>query len=181
MSLFDQPEQRNLADVFPPGTPFRLVEAFIAGQAKTSTGSVRTLGKVVVSAVESPEVEGEYGVWGSLCEQIRKIEPGELPLIVTLDNTTGLWVFVPHGSTPVQEGEPEPEQEVVAVPEAHLDLDAGESDNPTPVPPPATPVGTHIDDSHTEAPPELPNEAPPRGTGLDESQVFQPGPPEGQE
>lgn len=179
MSLFDKPDTRNLAEVFPPGTPFRLVSAWIEGQARTSTGAVRTLAKVLVSAVEHPDHEIEYGVWGSLCEQVRNIEPGELPAIVTLNNDTGLWLFAPHGKAPEQVQQPDGEtveQPRTAVPEAHLDLEGGETDAPTPVPPAASPVGTEIDDSHAQAPPELPPAAAPRGTELDESQTFEPGP-----
>lgn len=174
MSLFDQPESKNLAEVFPPGTPFRLVNAFISGQVRSpGTGAVRTLAKVVVSPVEAPQSEAEYGVWGSLCDQVRQIEPGELPAIVTLDNSTGLWLFAPHGPSPViAEGV---EQPMSAVPEAHLDLENAESDSPTPVPPPAQPMGTEIDESHSETPAQLPPPATPRGTEIDESQVFQPG------
>lgn len=180
MSLFDKPEKRNLAEVFPPGTPFRLVEAWIEGQVETgSMGHKRTLAKVVVSPVEDPANESEYGVWGSLAQQIRKLEAGELPLIVTLANSSGEWLFAPHGPVGAHEitnveGDVEEEVPRLAVPEAHLDLEAGESDAPNLVPPAAAPVGTPIDDSHSMKPPELPPAAKPRGTDLDEDQAFTP-------
>jgi hypothetical protein len=179
MGLFDKAEQRNLAEVFPPGVPFRLANAWIEGQAKSGTGAIRTLAKVVVSAVQAPDAESEYGVWGSLAEQVRHIEPGELPAIVTLDVSTGLWRFAPHGPAPQVSEDPETgapvERPMSAVPEAHLDLERGESDSPTPVPPAAQPVGTEIDDSHSEPAPALPAEVAPRGTDIDEAQTFQPG------
>jgi hypothetical protein len=179
MALFDKAENRNLAEVFPPGVPFRLADAWIEGQAKAATGAIRTLAKVVVSAVEAPDAESEFGVWGSLAEQVRHIEPGELPAIVTLDVSSGLWRFTPHGPAPQVTEDPESgeptEQPMSAVPEAHLDLEGAETDSPTPVPPAARPVGTPIDDSHSEPAPALPPQAAPRGTEIDEAQTFQPG------
>jgi hypothetical protein len=180
MSLFDTPEKRNLAQVFPPGTPFRLVEGWIEGQVQTpGTGAVRTLAKVVVSPVTEPANEAEFGVWGSLCEQVRKIEPGELPAIVTLDNSTGVWLFAAHAKPPetVDNGNGETvEQPRTAVPEAHLDLSSPDADPPAPVPPAARPVGTDLDESQTSSAPALPPPAPPRGTEIDESQTFDPKP-----
>lgn len=195
MGIFDKPTSRTLAEIFPPGTPFRLINAWISGQVRSpATGAVRTLAKIEVSPVTDPDNIGEFGVWGSLCDQIRKIEPGELPLIVTLDNSTGLWLFTPHGepqTVPVEadvsesalpvaepvtnsESNEEKPRTINAVPEAHLDLDGGDSDNPTPVPPAGIPVGTGIDEGSAEPPPQLPPAARPVGTGIDESQVFDP-------
>lgn len=182
MALFGDNESKNLAEIFPPGTPFRLTQAWIQGVAESPMGGVRTLGKVVVSEVENPEVELEFGVWGSLAEQIRRIEAGELPVIVTLDNSAGFWQFAPHGQrgmgtveTIDHEGEVvEEDVPLTAIPEAHLDLDGGESDNPTPVPPMAAPAGTLIDDSHAMKAPPLPTAAPAKPRPIDEAQTFDP-------
>lgn len=182
MALFDQNESKNLAEIFPPGVPFRLVQAWIQGVSEAPMGGVRTLGKVVVSEVENAEVELEFGVWGSLAEQIRRIEAGELPVIVTLDNSAGFWQFAPHG----QRGQGtvehidhegaviEEDVPLTAIPEAHLDLDNGESDAPTPVPPLAAPAGTPIDDSHAMKAPPLPPAAVPKARPIDDAQVFDP-------
>lgn len=182
MALFGSSESKNLAEVFPPGTPFRLVQAWIQGVTESPMGGVRTLGRVVVSPVEQAENELEFGVWGSLAEQIRRIEAGELPVIVTLDNATGYWQFAPHGQrgngtvehidhegVVVEEDVP-----LTAIPEAHLDLDGGESDNPTPVPPMAAPAGTPIDDSHAMKAPPLPTAMPAKPRPIDDAQVFDP-------
>lgn len=183
MGLFDKPETRNLAEVFPPGTPFRLDEAWIQGVAQSPMGGVRTLARVVVSPVEQVDNQREFGVWGSLADQVRKIEPGELPLIVTLDNSTGLWLFTPpatlrgEGTIASINDDGEVVEQVVpryAVPDAHLDLDGGESDAPTPVPPAAAPAGSTIDESSAMKPPEIPPAAPLRERPIDEAQVFNP-------
>lgn len=182
MALFGENQSRNLAEVFPPGTPFRLAQAWIQGVAPSPMGGNRTLGKVVVSPVEQPEDELEFGVWGSLAEQIRRIEAGELPVIVTLDNRTGNWQFAPHG----QRGEgtietidhegvvTEETVPLTAIPEAHLDLDGGESDNPTPVPPMAAPMGTGIDESQVVKGPAIPPPTIAKARPIDEAQVFNP-------
>lgn len=183
MALFDKPEKRNLAEVFPPGVPFRLVYAWIQGLVQSPMGDKRTLAKVVVSPVEDPDNQMEFGVWGSLAEQVRNIEAGELPTIVTLDNSTGLWRFAPH-ATMRGEGTIDQIDEngdtvtdtvpLYAIPEAHLDLDGGESDNPTPIPPAAAPAGSGIDESHAMKPPEIPPAVPAKPRPIDENQVFDP-------
>jgi hypothetical protein len=202
MSIFDTPSSRpaSLNQAYPPGTPFRLWEAWIVGQTPSpTTGTVRTLAKVVAGPVHSDVQEAEYGVWGSLADQIRQLEPGELPAIVTLDNSDGLWHFRPHG----------PPEGLQAVPEAHLDpdpapadegaseppqaprkappmpsppsappaapLDLGTAEPAPPLPETVAPTGTPIDDQQAEPPPQLPPGAGPKGTDLDESQVFNPG------
>lgn len=186
MGLFGSAPKRSLAEIFPAGTPFWLVNGWIEGQVQSpATGAVRTLAKVEVSPVEDEENIGVFGVWGSLAEQIARIEPGELPLIVTLDNSTGLWRFLPHGEpqAPPPVGEPaenpEKPRSLNAVPEAHLDLEGGEADGPTPIPPAAAPVGTQIDPEAAEPPPPLPPAARPVGTPLDDDQTFLPGGGEG--
>lgn len=182
MALFQDNESKNLAEIFPPGVPFRLTQAWIQGVTESPMGGVRSLGKVVVSAVEQPEVELEFGVWGSLAEQIRRIEAGELPQIVTLDNGAGYWQFAPHGqrgqgTVEVIDHEGaviEEDVPLTAIPEAHLDLDGGESDNPTPVPPLATPVGTPLDEGHAMKAPPIPPPATPKARPIDDAQVFDP-------
>lgn len=179
MGLFDSPEDKNLGEVFPPGTPFRLAQAWIQGVTESPMGGMRTLAKIVVSPVEDPENEREFGVWGSLAEQIRQIETGELPLIVTLDNSLGMWCFAPHGQRGTTVAEDPIEGEAIevpltAVPEAHLDLHGGESDNPTPVPPAAAPAGSGIDLASADKPIPLPPAAVPRERPIDEAQAFTP-------
>lgn len=176
MGMFSKPERKTLAEAFPPGVPFRLVRAWMVGITRTETGD-RMLAKIEAEPVEGgPALE--FGVWGSLCDQVRRIEPGELPAIVTLDNTTGLWLFSPHGPLPQVVADPETgqkaEQAMHATPEAHLDLEGGVTEPPAALPPQAAPRGTDIDDSHSEAPAALPPAAAPKGTDLDESQVFDP-------
>lgn len=164
----------NLAEVFPPGVPFRLTAAADKGIAPSQTGE-RRLFTVTVSPVENAEQLMEFGVWGSLAEQLTQLEAGELPAIVTLREVNSVWVFAPHGPEPVTVETPDGPKEVpqtVAV-EAHMVPDAptdsalgAVAERPAP-PAPPVPEGGH-------AQPVAPPIAKPAGTELDEAQTFQP-------
>jgi hypothetical protein len=171
-------EQANLAEVFPPGTPFRLLEAVDQGVVSGGFGE-RRLVLVNVSPVTEPERVMQFGVWASLADQALQAEPGELPAIVTLSNSSGLWQFAPHGPEPIQVEDPETgevsEQPMRVNAAAHLDLEGGATDSPLgPVsdhsapPPPEVPEGGHKPPVPVDPPSVHP-------TPIDESQVFQPG------
>lgn len=166
---------KNLAEVFPPGTPFRLVR--LESLSKTPQGQLAAV--IVTSPVDAHEREEQFGVWGSLSLQLTQLEAGELPAIVTLSDDAGAWQFVPHGpqgtTQIVQPGgvvEDVPQRVNV---EAHMVADAVSepplgpvSDRPAP-PAPEVPEGGHRQPVPTEPPSVKP-------TAIDESQTFQPGP-----
>lgn len=167
-------DKKNLAEVFPPGTPFRMVE--LIGLVMSGE---RLLGKIRVSPVEEPGHLLDFGVWGSLSHQLTQLEAGELPAIVTLSDASGEWQFSPHGPEPIVVENPETgvEEEVpqrVNV-EAHMVPDAATD----------SPMGFVSDTIRGGAPPEIPegghrppvSQEPPKvhPTPIDESQVFQPG------
>jgi hypothetical protein len=179
MALFgSQPgeEVKNLAEVFPPGTPFRLLAAEQKGLAG-EPGAQKRLATIIVSPVEAADNEMEFGVWGSLAEQLTQLEAGELPAIVTLSSDSGVWQFAPHGpqgtTTVEHEGGSEEVPQRVNV-EAHMVDDAptdralgAVQERPAP-PPPDVPEGGHKPPVSTEPPSVKP-------TPIDDSQTFQPG------
>jgi hypothetical protein len=93
MSITDSPVQKNLTDVFPPGTPFVIQSAWIEGVVKTQFGD-RTMGKVLVSAAEGGTPQ-EFPAWGSLCEQIQQVDEGELPGTFTIVKDGKRYLFAP--------------------------------------------------------------------------------------
>lgn len=168
----DTTDTRNLAEVFPPGVPFRLVELLGLGMSDE-----RLLGKIKVTPVTEPETVLEFGVWGSLSQQLTQLEAGELPAIVTLSNVTGEWLFSPHGPEPVtvvneETGATEEVPQRVNV-EAHMVPDAATD----------SALG-FVSDRQVSAVPEVPDggHKPPvpveppsvHPTDIDESQTFQP-------
>jgi hypothetical protein len=178
MGLLDGPQQANLAEVFPPGTPFRL-EA--VSPPELDPASERRLAKVSASPVTDPGAGQWFGVWGSLADQAGEAEPGELPMIVTLSNETGVWRFAPHGPPPILVEDPETgkavEQPMRVAPEAHMLPDAPSEppahgapviDTPPQSSPPPVPDGGHRQPVSTDPPTVTP-------TPIDDSQTFQPG------
>lgn len=172
----DQEQSRNLAEVFPPGTPFRLVAAFNRGLVNTGLGE-RLLFTIHVSEVEVPEQVYEYGVWGTLAEQLTQLEAGELPAIVNLIETDGVWQFAPHGPPPINAKQPDgtvvevPQRVAVEahmVPDAPADSPLGAVQERQPPTPPPVPEGGH----RPPVPVEPPSVKP---TPIDEAQTFQPG------
>lgn len=171
----DQPQSRNLAEVFPPGTPFRLVAAQDGGMVPSQLGERRVF-KIAVSAVEDAQAVVEFGVWGTLADQLTTLEAGELPAIVTLTEDSGVWQFAPHGPAPINAEQPD--GTVVEVPqrvavEAHMVPDAP-AEPPPPVPDRAPPAVPPVPDGGHRAP--VPVEPPSvKPTPIDEGQTFQPG------
>lgn len=167
------PQNRSLAEVFPPGTPFRMNELLALGMADE-----RLLGRIRVSPVTEPENLLDFGVWGSLSQQLTQLETGELPAIVTLSNASGEWQFAPHGPEPVTVENPEtgrPEEvpqrvnvEAHMVPDAATDSPMGFVSDRVVSPPPPVPDGGHKQPVSVEPPSVHP-------TDIDESQVFNPG------
>jgi hypothetical protein len=178
MGMFksEEPQSRNLAEVFPPGTPFRLLAALNQGMHQTSLGE-RLLFLVQVSAIENAEAVAEFGVWGSLAEQLTQLEAGELPTIVTLQDVDGVWRFAPHGPAPtvVQTPDGPVEQPQTVAVEAHIVPDAptdsamgAVQERLPPTPPPVDPAGG----DRNPVPQEPPSVKP---TPIDEGQTWQPG------
>jgi hypothetical protein len=98
MSITDAPQTRNLADVYPEGTPFRVTAAWVEGIVPTQYGD-RTMAKMLVEAAPAPDgtLAGspqEFAVWGSLCEQVQQQDEGDLPALLTLKKDGKRWVFV---------------------------------------------------------------------------------------
>lgn len=180
MGLFkaNQPETKTLSEVFPPGTPFRLLGGQILGSAESTFGP-QLAAKIWATPVTEPETPPlEFGVWGSLAEQLTAVEDGELPAIVTLSNASGVWTFSPHGPEPIEVEQPD--GTTVSQPQRvdvtkHLDLDGGASDSALGAvsdrsAPPAPPVE---EGGHGNPVPQEPPKVKP--TPIDDSQTFQPG------
>lgn len=181
MALFgskksDAGEPKNLADVFPPGTPFRLLAAKQKGLAG-EPGAQKRLAAILVSAVTEPDAGLNFGVWGSLADQLTELEAGELPAIVTLTDASGVWQFAPHGPVGTVTIEHEGGTEEVPrrvdvqphmVPDAEVDsaLPSVASEREAPAPP-EVPEGGHKPPVSTEPPSVKP-------TPIDDSQTFQP-------
>lgn len=84
MPLTDAPKQINLQDIYPPGTPFVVTNAWVEGVVKTQYGD-RTMAKVMAEPIGAAAGQSaEYAVWGSLCEQVQSVDPAEMPLTVTI-------------------------------------------------------------------------------------------------
>lgn len=181
MSLFGTKQgeaSKNLADVFPPGTPFRMVGAELQGLTG-EPGAQKLLATIRVSPVEHHEHLMDFGVWGSLADQITQLEAGELPAIVTLTDQSGVWAFAPHGPQGTVEIA-QPDGSVDEVPrrvdvQAHMVPDAAtDSTLPSftterPAPPePEVPEGGHKTPVSVEPPSVKPTE-------IDDSQTFDPG------
>jgi hypothetical protein len=171
-------QARNLADHFPPGTPFRLLEAAQKGLTG-EPGAEKRLATITVSAVEAAQLEMQFGVWGSLADQLTQLEAGELPAIVTLTDAAGVWQFAPHGPVgTVEIAQPDGSSEEVPrrvnvephmVPDAPTDspLPSLASEKAAPSAP-DVPDGGHRPPVSTD-PPSV------RPTPIDDAQTFQPG------
>ncbi len=85
MPLTDAPKQINLQDIYPPGTPFTITNAWVEGVVPTQYGN-RTMAKVMAEPIGAAPGQSvtEYAVWGSLCEQVQGADAGEFPLTVTI-------------------------------------------------------------------------------------------------
>lgn len=84
MGLTDAPQQLNITDVYPEGTPFCVIQAWVEGVVKTQFGD-RTMAKIVAEPVGAAAGQAqEFSVWGSLCEQVQSVDPAELPLTVKI-------------------------------------------------------------------------------------------------
>jgi hypothetical protein len=97
MGISDAPQTLNLVDVYPEGTPFRVIKAWVEGLVKTQYGD-RMMAKVLVEA--APDDQGEragspqeFSVWGSLCEQVQQQDEDELPALLTLKKDGKRWLF----------------------------------------------------------------------------------------
>lgn len=182
MSMFSRKPKtpKNLAEVFPPGTPFRMLSAEQRGMVNSPQTGERRAATINVSAVESPDVVLSFGVWGSLADQLTELEAGELPAIVTLTDESGMWQFAPHGpqgTTTIEQPDGEAEEVPLRVsPEAHMDFSqvtepphvAGGVERPASPTPPVDPAGGHSPPVSVD-PPSV------RPTPIDDSQTFQPG------
>jgi hypothetical protein len=143
---------------------------------------VGTLGPQLMAVVwATPVTEPEaaplqFGVWGSLAEQLGQVEDGELPAIVTLSAISGQWRFEPHGPPPAVDPETGVETPQRVEPLAHLDLEGGIADSTLgAVSEKAAPQAPPVDDSGGVINPVSQKAPTVKPSGIDESQTFQPG------
>jgi hypothetical protein len=122
MGLTDAPQQVNLLDIYPEGTPFVVTAAWVEGVVPTQYGD-RTMGKIIAHPVDAPAGSSqEFAVWGSLCEQVQSVSPDELPLTVTVKKEGKRYLFQPaEGSS-----EPAPAEPTADEKELGVDPGAGE-------------------------------------------------------
>lgn len=92
MSLYDKPKQTNLQDDYPEGKQFILRTAWVQGVVTTQYGD-RTLAKVIVGPVDNPTHCKEYGVFGSLAEQVESMEPSDIPTVGQVTKDGNRWLF----------------------------------------------------------------------------------------
>lgn len=92
MSLTDVPKQQSIDDVYPPGTPFRIILAWVEGVVDTQFGK-RTLAKAVVEPATGGQAI-EFSLWGSLCEQVQAIEDGDVPGVFAIGKDGNKKLFV---------------------------------------------------------------------------------------
>ena len=83
MSLFDAPNEKQLQEEYPPGTPFMLYSVEYEGQRNTAYG-MSHCATVSVGAADRTDEPREFRVFGRLAEQTRKVEPRELPALVSI-------------------------------------------------------------------------------------------------
>ena len=95
MGLFDPPNDKKLMEVFPIGTAFMLHDAEYEGFVDTSFGS-RCAASVTAGPADQSEKPEKYRVFGTLAEQVRSMETGDLPQMVKVakQGNRNLWVPV---------------------------------------------------------------------------------------
>lgn len=81
MSLYDPPNEDKLSDTFPEGMPFMLYSAEYEGMQKTSFGDSH---QATVSAGPADRTGDpkQYRVFGRLAEQVKQLEPDDVPALV---------------------------------------------------------------------------------------------------
>lgn len=99
MSLFDPPNEEKLSDVYPEGTPFMLYSAEHEGIRSTTYGDSHQA-TVSVGDADRKGDPKQYRVFGRLAEQVKQLEAGELPALVTIAKEGRAFVW-----KPVQAGE----------------------------------------------------------------------------
>jgi hypothetical protein len=126
MGLTDTPQQVNITDIYPEGTPFNVTRAWVEGVVKTQYGD-RTMGKVVAEPIGGgPGSAQEFSVWGSLCEQVQSVDESELPMTVSIVKDGKRFLFQAAETVELAPGEPTaPEQALGVAP------GAGEGQSPT--------------------------------------------------
>lgn len=78
MSLYDPPKQERLSDTFPLGTLFWLLGGKYEGIQPTTFGDSEQA-TIVAAPVGEPTAAKQYRVWGTLAEQVREMEEGDIP------------------------------------------------------------------------------------------------------
>jgi hypothetical protein len=98
MSLFDKPNEDKLSNDYPLGTPFMLYSAEYEGVRNTSFGP-SAQATVTVGAVDRTGDTKDYRVFGSLAEQIKNMESGDLPAIVAVERNGRRHVWTQAGDS----------------------------------------------------------------------------------
>ena len=95
MGLFDPPSTDNFAEVYPEGTPLMLYKAEYEGMLDTSFGR-RAAASVLVGAADRSGETTEFRVFGALAEAVKRMEPTDLPALVTVrkDGNAKRWINV---------------------------------------------------------------------------------------
>jgi len=93
VSLFDPPNDKKLAEVFPVGTAFMLYEAEYEGMPDTTFGP-RAQATVLAGPADRSGTPERYKVWGTLAEQVQGMETGDLPALVKIgkQGNRNIWV-----------------------------------------------------------------------------------------
>jgi hypothetical protein len=159
VSLTDRPQQVNLQDVYPAGTPFKIIQAWIEGVVPTEYGD-RLMGKIVAEPLDGGDPH-EFAVWGSLAQQVQQLEDGELPMVVNVVKDGRRWLFQqPKGGAVAQAplGDQPPPADAHHDPAPHVDP-AAAADPPNPAPPANPPQG-QVSEAAAADPP---NPVPPGG------------------
>lgn len=92
MTLYDPPKQEKLSDVFPLNTLFWLLGARYEGIQPTSFGDSEQA-NLVVSPVGETSAAKQFRVWGTLAEQVREMEEGDIPAEVEVTKEGRRHVF----------------------------------------------------------------------------------------
>ena len=102
MSLFDKPNDKKLSDVYPPGTAFILYSGEYEGITDTSFGS-KPAASVEIGPSDRSGTPERFRVFGTLAEQVRNIEAGDLPQLVKIakDGQRNIWVPMTVGEVAV--------------------------------------------------------------------------------
>jgi len=105
MSLFDPPNDRKLSEAYSTGTPFILYEAEYEGVRDTAFGA-SAQASVLAGPADRTGTPERYRVWGTLAEQVKGMDDGDLPALVKVGKQGNRNVWVPAQAGGAQETTP---------------------------------------------------------------------------